>query len=137
MALSAYDQVLFEDFNVRCWDETLQLFENVAGLKPFTETDFVIFLNKNDKFEEKIKTVPFTVYYNEFDDELKHNGNAVKDFIKNEFRARFFQGIDPKQSLRSLHFHVTCSVDTQQIETVMSLIQLDTVRKMMKRSALL
>jgi len=96
-----------------------------------------VFLNKNDIFEEKIKVVPFTVYYKDFDDEFKNNGNSVKEFIKNEFGARFYQGQDPKQSIRSLHFHVTCSVDTNQIETVMSLIQLDTVRKMMKRSALL
>eukprot|EP01083_Nonionella_stella_P288033 980374_1 len=55
MSLSAYDQVLYEDHNTRCWDETLNLFENTAKNKSFKTTDFIVFLNKNDIFEEKKK----------------------------------------------------------------------------------
>eukprot|EP01084_Bolivina_argentea_P042776 78855_1 len=35
MSLSAFDQVLFEDHNTRCWDETLNLFKKTAKNKIF------------------------------------------------------------------------------------------------------
>ena len=54
--------------------------------------------------------------------------------MKNEYRERFYNGIDPKESPRKIHFHVTCATDTNQIQTVMHLIQFETVRKMMQRT---
>merc|ERR1719216_475647 len=62
MSLSAYDQVLYEDHTTRCYDETLNLFKKTAANKAFETTDFIVFLNKNDLFQDKLGRIPFTVY---------------------------------------------------------------------------
>ncbi len=46
MSLSGYDQVIFEDHETRCFDETLGLFQETIKHKVFDDTDFVVFFNK-------------------------------------------------------------------------------------------
>jgi len=137
MSLSAYDQVLFEDHQTRCWDEDLDLFAKTVQHKAFHSTDFIVFLNKHDLFEKKIARVAFTEYDASFDAKKKHDGKAVIEYVKGAFTQRFYGEKPAKNSPRVVHFHVTCATATDNIETVMGIIQLDTVRKMMKQSALL
>jgi GTPase SAR1 family protein len=149
MSLSAYDQVLYEDHQTRCWDETLTLFEQTASNKAFGGTDFIIFLNKCDIFVEKIKTVPFTVYEPKFPAQDQHNGDKVQEWVKQQFVQRFYSPNsaqnpydDAKKSSsmkqrRGLHFHVTCATDSKQIETVVRYVQIELIRKLMSRAALL
>eukprot|EP01084_Bolivina_argentea_P089731 161851_1 len=153
MSLSGYDQVLYEDHDTRCWDETLNLFDKTSKNKSFKRTDFIVFLNKNDIFCEKIKEVPFTVYKEDFDADKAHDGKSVIDWIRHEFVKRFDKedhiqngmmnattkslAKSNNQKKRSLHFHVTCATDTQQIETVVRIIQLELIRKLMTHAGFL
>ena len=109
MSLSGYDQVLFEDHSTNCLEESLELFRRTASQQVLSETDFIVFLNKNDVFEQKIKTVPFTTFYQQFPPQHAHDSNRVKDFMKNEYRERFYGNLEPKESPRKIHFHVTCA----------------------------
>ena len=179
MSLSAYDQVLYEDHNTRCWDETLNLFEKTAANKSFKETDFIVFMNKSDIFDEKIKIIPFNTYKEDYPKDQINNGESVKKWIQNEFSNRFYHpsshakkynanrgGIysnknnghivykngsnnneeekedigalqNGKETKRGLHFHITCATDTNQIETVVRCVQIELIRKLMARAALL
>ena len=56
-AISEYDQVLYEDGQTNRMVEALKLFEETCGLKWFVDTSFILFLNKRDLFDEKIKRV--------------------------------------------------------------------------------
>ena len=183
MSLSAYDQVLYEDHGTKCWDETLGLFEKTAANKSFKDTDFIVFLNKSDIFDEKIKYIPFTEYKSDFKDNA-NNGEHVKEWLRNQFIQRFYNpsqkaqqynnnrkggngyhhygnyhnnnntineeeeqkyndngqqmnGNNNNNDKRGLHFHVTCATDTSQIETVVRYVQIELIRKLMSRAALL
>eukprot|EP01084_Bolivina_argentea_P066334 120904_1 len=94
--------------------------------------DVIVFLNKNDLFVPKIKIVPFSIFDPKFNKDLIHDANAVKDYLKHEYKKRFYNGIKPEKSPRRIHFHITCATDTNQIQTVMNLIQFETDRKMMR-----
>ncbi|CAK5074101.1 unnamed protein product [Meloidogyne enterolobii] len=56
VALSEYDQVLFEDTRTNRMIESLRLFRSVCNSRWFYNTAMILFLNKKDIFEEKIKT---------------------------------------------------------------------------------
>eukprot|EP00954_Amorphochlora_amoebiformis_P008012 620959-Amorphochlora_amoeboformis.AAC.3 len=60
-AISAYNQRLFEDNSTNRLVEALELFEEVANSRWFQRTSVVLFLNKRDIFQEKIKKFPITV----------------------------------------------------------------------------
>jgi len=46
--------------------ESLKLFDSICNNKWFTDTSIILFLNKKDLFEEKIKKSPLTVCFQEY-----------------------------------------------------------------------
>lgn len=46
--------------------ESLKLFDSICNNKWFTETSIILFLNKKDIFEEKIKKSPLTICFPEY-----------------------------------------------------------------------
>jgi len=137
MSLPAYDQTLFEDNTQNCYREALDVFEKTMKHAALKEIDVIVFLNKNDLFVPKIAEVPFSVFEPDFDKELVHNADAVKKYLRQEYHNRFYLGMKPNKSPRRIHFHITCATDTNQIQTVMHLIQFETVRKMMQEGMLM
>lgn len=47
MALSDYDEVIYEDNSTNRLRESLQLFQQTASHPTLAKTDFIVFLNKN------------------------------------------------------------------------------------------
>lgn len=46
--------------------ESLKLFDSICNNKWFTDTSIILFLNKKDIFEEKIKKSPLTICFPEY-----------------------------------------------------------------------
>jgi len=46
--------------------ESLKLFDSICNNKWFTDTSIILFLNKKDLFEEKIKKSPLTFCFPEY-----------------------------------------------------------------------
>lgn len=44
----------------------MKLFDSICNNKWFTDTSIILFLNKKDLFEEKIKRSPLTICYPEY-----------------------------------------------------------------------
>lgn len=61
VAISEYDQLVFEDNTTNRQQESLQLFEKVYNSEFFRELSFILFLNKEDLFKEKLPVFPFRV----------------------------------------------------------------------------
>jgi len=55
VAVSEYNQVLWEDANTNRLTESLNVFKEMLNNEFFTDTQFILFLNKKDLFETKIK----------------------------------------------------------------------------------
>ncbi|XP_069757288.1 guanine nucleotide binding protein (G protein), alpha activating activity polypeptide O, a isoform X4 [Narcine bancroftii] len=66
VALSGYDQVLHEDETTNRMHESLKLFDSICNNKWFTDTSIILFLNKKDIFEAKIKKSPLTICFPEY-----------------------------------------------------------------------
>eukprot|EP01084_Bolivina_argentea_P065398 119192_1 len=117
--------------------ESFDVFDRVMKNDALRTVDVFVILNKYDLFVEKIKNVPFTVFDENFDSELMHDNNAIKNYIRCRLKKSFYQGIKSYKSPRRIHFHVTTALDTNQIQTVMHLVQFETIRKCMPVGMLL
>ncbi|CAI2353585.1 unnamed protein product [Caenorhabditis sp. 36 PRJEB53466] len=106
-AISEYDQRLAEDNDTNRVEEALRLFWTLFSNKRyFQKSTIILFLNKNDIFKEKVKTVPIKKYFPKFEGENTYSA-GVK-FFRNQFKY----GID-EQYRKKMYVHETCAISDQ------------------------
>lgn len=64
--LPGYDLVLAEDDEVNRLVESMKLFDSICNNQWFVDTSIILFLNKKDLFEEKIKRSPLNICFPEY-----------------------------------------------------------------------
>jgi hypothetical protein len=113
-ALSEYNQRLFEDQAVNRMTEALDLFEEITSNNYFLNSSILLFLNKRDLFEEKVKKVPI----NETTAFADYQGGPSYEegvrYFENKFKERFKK----HDGDRDLYHHVTCATDTENVKIV-------------------
>jgi len=114
-ALSEYDLKLYEDETTNRMHEALKLFKDICNTKWFVETAIVLFLNKKDLFERKIKRVPLTVCFEEY--KGPQDSEAASQYITDQFLA---QNDNPK---KLIYVHLTTATDTKNITVVIGVVQ--------------
>ncbi|XP_055356165.1 guanine nucleotide-binding protein G(o) subunit alpha [Paramacrobiotus metropolitanus] len=110
VAMSEYDQVLHEDETTNRMQESLKLFDSICNNKWFTDTSIILFLNKKDLFEEKIKKAPLTVCFPEYTGAQEYGEAAA--YIQAQFEAK------NKSPNKEIYCHMTCATDTTNIQFV-------------------
>lgn len=66
VAISEYDQLLFEDETVNRMQEALTLFDSICNSRWFIKTSIILFLNKIDRFKEKLPVSPMKNYFPDY-----------------------------------------------------------------------
>ncbi|KAJ3426239.1 guanine nucleotide-binding protein g(o) subunit alpha [Anaeramoeba flamelloides] len=114
-SLSGYDEMLFEDREVRRINEALLLFDEISNSRWFLDTSIILFLNKIDLFKEKMKSIDLNVCFKDYNDGC----NYVKglEFIQNKFLKLYKQD-------NQIFTHSTCAIDTENIKHVFEAIKL-------------
>jgi hypothetical protein len=113
-ALSEYNQRLFEDQAVNRMTEALDLFEEITSNNYFLNSSMLLFLNKRDLFEDKVKTVPINDTEAFSDYEGGSNSEAGVQYFEQKFKERFKK----HDGDRELYHHVTCATDTANVRIV-------------------
>ena len=131
-AISEYDQLLYEDENTNRIDEALVLFDQICNHPSFKKTSMILFLNKRDLFEKKLKMKDLTCWENT--PETKACGRDYDKCVK-YLKGRFLEkNKDPM--VRQVYVHATCATDTTNIafvmESVFDIILKDNLRKLAK-----
>ena len=85
--------------------ESLFLFEEIANCRFFKNTSIIIFFNKNDIFEEKIKKVDLKCCFPNYTG--GKNYKPAIDYIVGTFLAT------NKNRNRQIYTRVTCATDTK------------------------
>lgn len=113
-AISEYDQKLFEDASTNRMVEALELFEDICNNIFFMESSMILFLNKRDLFQEKIKTrnIRDTPSFSDYSGKDGDYDAGVAYFV-DKFLAKNKSGTD-----RQIYHHVTCATDTSNVKVV-------------------
>ncbi|XP_078470692.1 guanine nucleotide-binding protein G(t) subunit alpha-1-like isoform X1 [Lampetra planeri] len=110
-ALSAYDMVLVEDDEVNRMHESLHLFNSICNHRYFNDTSIVLFLNKKDLFEEKVKKVHLNICFPDY--EGPNTFDDAGAYIKNQFLD-----LNLRKEAKEIYSHLTCATDTQNVKFV-------------------
>ena len=102
------------------------LFENVA---------IILFLNKEDLFDQKIRTSSLKVCFEDFNEDEKNDVDSMAKSAK-EFIARKFVEVNKtnvNRSKRDIYWHYTYALDRKNVETVVASVK-DKILKYMLES---
>ena len=114
VAISEYDQKLVEDEAVNRMQEALTLFDSICNSRWFVKTSIILFLNKIDRFKEKVIASPIEKFFPEYTGGTDYDAGC--QFFLNKFLA--LNQSDTKQ----VYAHFTCATDTSQIRFVMAAV---------------
>ena len=111
VAISEYDTYLEDDHQMTKMTDSINLFQTICinrwlGMKPM-----ILFLNKTDLLMEKILHSPLKNFYPEYDGPNTY-GSAVV-YLKNMFIFH----TESKHKMDNF-VHLTCAIDTENIERV-------------------
>ncbi|KAJ7989887.1 hypothetical protein DPEC_G00309140 [Dallia pectoralis] len=109
---SEYDQVLMEDRQTNRLSESLNIFETIVNNRVFFNVSIILFLNKTDLLEEKVRSVPMKDYFPEYAGE-PYNLPDVQRFLVECFRGK---RRDAPQ--KPLYHHFTTAINTENIRLV-------------------
>ncbi|KAG7222271.1 hypothetical protein INR49_027275 [Caranx melampygus] len=109
---SEYDQVLMEDRQTNRLRESLNIFETIVNNRVFINVSIILFLNKTDLLEEKVKSVPLKDYFPDYTGP-EHSLPDIQAFMVECFRAK---RRDATQ--KPLYHHFTTAINTENIRLV-------------------
>ncbi len=111
-AISGFNQTLFEDGKTNRMEEAVNLFDKVCREKDLANSSLVLFLNKRDLFEERIKTFDITMA-----PPLAGFKGDCRDYKQtSKFIEDTFEKIVPVN--RSCNVHVTTATDQKNVKVV-------------------
>ena len=89
----------------------------------FSRASFILFLNKKDLLEEKVKRVDIADYLPEYTGP-KQDYEAALSFFKNMFIAKRHEVVYDSSVERAPFFvHITCATDTSNIQRIFDAIK--------------
>jgi len=123
-AVSEYDQVLEEDGRTNRLEESLNLFKAISGTVYFKEQEIILFLNKKDLLEEKIKSgrSPFKKHFPTVNSSFRRWEGADNDYEGIlGYMEELFKEQDDQQ--HEIHAVPTCATDTENISRINANVQ--------------
>ncbi|KAL7004825.1 guanine nucleotide-binding protein subunit alpha [Cystobasidiomycetes sp. EMM_F5] len=115
VAISEYDQTLYEDEATNRIDEASTLWDSVSNSRWFAQSSLVLFLNKTDLFKAKLLTSPLGQYMQAY--EGPGDWGSASQYMLAHFTALL------KNPQKRLYSQFTCATDTEQTKFVLSALQ--------------
>ena len=116
VAMSEYDQTLKEDGKTNRMAESIKLFSTVCNNLWFEKAAMILFLNKKDVFDEKIKHSPLTKCFPQYEGGEEAIMYSPEQFVSEEFVKQV------KSQSRGIYRHFTCAKDSRNITTVFEVV---------------
>lgn len=115
IAISEYDQTLYEDESTNRIDEASTLWDSVSNSRWFAQSSLVLFMNKTDLFKAKLAVSPLAHYMPQYQGDGEWPSASA--YMLNHFSSLL------KNPSKRLYSHFTCATDKQQISFVLSALQ--------------
>ena len=105
-------QVLMEDRQTNRLSESLNIFETIVNNRVFSNVSIILFLNKTDLLEDKVKQVSIKDYFQEF------SGDPTSLADVQRFLVECFRKKRREQLQKPLYHHFTTAINTENIRLV-------------------
>jgi len=115
VALSEYDLYLYEDDSTNRMHESLKLFDEICNSKWFEKIPIILFLNKKDLFEQKIKNKNITVAFVDYTG--GQNFEETSAYIQKQFES-----LNESQE-KQVYSFITCATDTENIKHIFTSVK--------------
>ncbi|GAA5850659.1 hypothetical protein JCM9279_006378 [Rhodotorula babjevae] len=112
-SLAGYDQFLVEDRDSNQMQEALMLFDSICNSQWFVKTSTILFLNKLDVFQERIRHSPIRAHFPDYE------GKAGSVVEGQEYFKRRFVSLN-RSSRKEIYTHYTTAIDTSLVKVVMT-----------------
>eukprot|EP00092_Neocalanus_flemingeri_P025831 GFUD01027997.1.p1 GENE.GFUD01027997.1~~GFUD01027997.1.p1 ORF type:complete len:365 (-),score=75.22 GFUD01027997.1:789-1883(-) len=129
ISLSDYNQTLYEDETTNRMQESEKLFGEMLNNVFFRETPFIVFFNKVDLFQEKLKSASLTIAYKEYTGSQDYT--EALDLIKMKFL-----GHDLSRDRGKYTFETTAT-DTNIVKNVFGTVQNIILKQILEVAGLL
>lgn len=116
VGMSEYDQVLYEDETQNRMKEALDLFDEICNSRWFEKTSFILFLNKNDLFEQKIKKKDLNTCFPDYTGGC--NYDKALEFISEQFKK-----LNHQEASKQVYIRPTCATDTENVKFVFNAVK--------------
>ncbi|KAF8798215.1 heterotrimeric G-protein alpha subunit, GPA2-like protein [Phlegmacium glaucopus] len=120
VSLSGYDQCLVEDKDANQMQDAMTIWDSICHSQWFKKTSIILFLNKNDLFEQKILTSDIRSFFPDFDGE-SGDARAGREYFKRRF-AKLAQKAGRSKD-REIYIHITTATDTALLRVVMAAVE--------------
>jgi len=115
VALSEYDQKLAEDNSTNRMTESLKLFSDVCNHQWFADAAIILFLNKSDIFQEKIRKIPLTVAF------LEYRGRNEFDEASQYIQSKFIDRINNKK--KKVYPYITNATNSENFNKIFTSVK--------------
>ncbi|KAJ8603485.1 hypothetical protein CTAYLR_005137 [Chrysophaeum taylorii] len=132
VAISEYDQKMYEDETTNRMVDAIDLFDEVCVNRAFDKSSLILFLNKRDLFEQKIKK--FSIKDQAAFRDYAGKPHSYEDGCAYFLRKFITLNRDPE---RQIYSHVTCATDTSNFKAVFLSCRDTILRNMVKESGFL
>jgi len=120
VSLSGYDQCLAEDKDANQMQDAMTIWDSICHSQWFKQTSIILFLNKNDLFENKIPHSDIKSFFPDYDGE-PGDVRAGREYFKKRF-ARLAQKAG-RSNEREIYIHITTATDTAMLRVVMAAVE--------------
>ncbi|KAI8899839.1 guanine nucleotide binding protein, alpha subunit [Globomyces pollinis-pini] len=124
---SSYDQLLIEDGKTNRMQDALDLFEFILNHPLLEKPDMILFFNKKDLFEKKVKKAPIKKYFPDYKGILNYFNTLLgRDGSVSEglefFQQLFLSKKHEKLGKKFIRVHHTCCTDSQAMNSIIQTV---------------
>ncbi|KAH7695140.1 guanine nucleotide-binding protein G(I) subunit alpha 65A [Aphelenchoides avenae] len=127
-AISEYDQMMAEDGETNRLRDALRLFNDIAMNPLFDRAHMILFLNKKDLFEEKIRSIPLRKCFPNY--KFKNNYKTATSYIIRKFEKYH------RENKKNIYSHLTCAKDTGQMQFLTETVADMVIQSLIKHSGI-
>ena len=124
VAISEYDQKLYEDDSVNRMHESIMLFDEICNCGWFTSTSIILFLNKADLFQQKITHIDLKVCFPDYT--LGCDYTKATQWLIEKFKSL------SRNKQKQIYTHITIGTNTDNIRFVFSAVREIVLRESLK-----
>ncbi|KAH7722655.1 CRE-GPA-3 protein [Aphelenchoides avenae] len=128
-AIAEFDQTMIEDNETNRLLDGIKLFNEVGNNALFNKASMILFLNKKDLFEEKIKRVTLQACFPDY--RYKNDYKNATAYIIHKFKKQI------TDQNKTVYAHLTCAKDTNQIEVLTNNITDMIISSMLQRNGVM